>query len=121
MKISVAPKARIRKNWREVRREMYVRCRLSGSWAMWFWLARVISGRSQQERIRRGVDKGSAAISGFMKDHPVSEEWVSQCRLTRAMIRLCVRDVGHSHLGGASQIVGNNIIVGRRIFSIVGG
>jgi len=40
---------------------------------MWFWLARIISGRSQQERIRRGVDRGSVAIKGFIKDHPVSE------------------------------------------------
>ena len=57
---------------------MYVRWRLSGSCAMWFWLARIINGRSQHERIRRGVDRGSVAMSGFMKDHPVSEGWASQ-------------------------------------------
>jgi len=45
---------------------------------MWFWLARIINGRSQHERIRRGVDRGSVAMSGFMKDHPVSEGWASQ-------------------------------------------
>lgn len=88
---------------------------------MWFWLARIISGRSQQERIRRGVDRGSVAIRGFIKDHPVSEVWVSQWKLARAIIRLCARGAGHTHLGGASQIKGNIISVGRRIFNIVEG
>ena len=78
MKTSVAPKARIRKNWREVSREIYVRCRFKGSGAMWFWLARIIRGRSQQERISRGVDKGSVATRGLIRDHPVSEVCVSQ-------------------------------------------
>ena len=44
---------------------------------MWFWLARIIRGRSQQERIRRGVDKGSVAMRGLTNDHPVSEGCVS--------------------------------------------
>lgn len=73
MKTSVAPKARMRKNWREVSREMYVRWRLIGSCAIWFWLARVIKGRSQHERMRRGVDSESVAMRGPMKDQPVSE------------------------------------------------
>lgn len=71
--------------------------------------------------MRRGVDRGSVAMSGFMRDHPVSDECISQCRLTRAMIRPWAREEGHSHLGGASQIVGNSISVGRSTFSIARG
>jgi len=61
------------------------------------------------------------AIKGLIKDHPVSEVCISQCRLISAMIRPWARDEGHNHLGGVSQIVGNNISVGRRTFSIVEG
>ena len=52
----------IRKICREVRRVMYIRWRLIGSRAVWFWLARIMRGRSQQVRTRRGADKGSVAI-----------------------------------------------------------
>jgi len=88
---------------------------------MWFWLARIIRGRSQQERMRRGVERGSVAMRGFIKDHPVSEACISQCRLIKAIIRPWAREEGHSHFGGASQMVGKSMSVGRRIFSIVGG
>lgn len=37
------------------------------------------------------------------------------------MISPWVREEGHSHLEGVSQIVGKSISVGRRIFSIAGG
>lgn len=63
MMISVAPKAKIKNTWREVRSEIYIRCRLTGSELVWFWLARIISGRSQQVRTRSGVDRGSVAMS----------------------------------------------------------
>lgn len=36
-------------------------------------------------------------------------------------MKLWAMEVGHSHLGGVNQIVGTSIIVGIRIFSIVGG
>jgi len=88
---------------------------------MWFWLARIINGRSQHERMRRGVDRGSVAMSGFMKDHPVSEGWVSQWMLINAIISPWAREEGHNHLGEVSQIVGKSMSVGRRIFNIVGG
>ena len=55
---------------------------------MWFWLARIIIGRSQHDRIRRGVERGSVAIRGLIRDHPVSEVKVSQWRLIIAIIRL---------------------------------
>lgn len=41
---------------------IYIRCRLMGSEEVWFWLARIIRGRSQQVRVRRGVERGSVAI-----------------------------------------------------------
>lgn len=67
------------------------------------------------------MDRGSVAMKGFIKDQPVSEVRISQCRLTSAIMSPWVRDEGHSHLGGVSQIVGNSISVGRSTFSIVGG
>lgn len=51
---------------------------------------------------------------------PVSEGHFIHCRLKKAIIRLWARADGHSHLGGANQIVGISIIVGMRIFSIGG-
>lgn len=119
--ISVAPKARIRKNCRDVISEMYIRCRLIGSWAVWFWLARIMRGKSQQVRTSRGVESGSVAIYGFKKDHPVSDRFFSQVRLINAIIRLWRRVEGHSHLVGTMQAVGISIRVGMRTFSIVGG
>lgn len=58
---SVAPKAKIRKICKDVKSVIYMRCRLTGSGAMWFWLARIIRGRSQQVKIRRGVETRSVA------------------------------------------------------------
>ena len=58
------------------------------------------------------------AINRLTKDQPDSEEWASQCRLTRAIARLWPRAVGQSHLGEVSQIRGYNISVGVRIFNI---
>lgn len=98
MMISVAPKAIIRKICREVRRVKYIRCRLAGSGLVWFWLARIIRGRSQQVRTRRGVERVSVARYELSDVHPVSERFFSQVRLARAIRRLCVNVVGHSHL-----------------------
>ena len=98
---------------------MYVRCRPAGSEEMWFWLARIINGKSQQVRIRRGVERGSVAIYTFMHNHPVSVGILNQARLARAMIRLWARVVDQSRLKGESQIVGIIMIVGKRIFSTV--
>lgn len=120
MIISVAEKARIRKNCKEVRRVMYIRCRLIGSWDVWFWLAKIIRGRSQHERIKRGVDRGSVAKYGFRKVHPVSEVFFSHIRLVRAIKRLFKSEEGHSHLGGVSHVASISMVVGIRIFNIVG-
>lgn len=59
---SVALKAIMRKIWREVIRVINVRCRAKGSEAIWFWLARIISGRSQHVRTSKGVERGSVAM-----------------------------------------------------------
>lgn len=67
---------------------MKMRWRLIGSWEVCCWLARIISGRSQQVRVNRGVEMGSVAMEQFRKDHPVSAVDFSQVRLTREMIRL---------------------------------
>ena len=72
-------------------------------------------------RISRGVERGSVAIYAFIADHPVSVGVLNQARLARAIIRLWVRVVDQSWLGGESQMVGINIIVGKRIFSIAEG
>lgn len=49
----------------------------------------------------------------------VSERFCSQVRLRRAIKKLWAKVVGQSHLSLESQMVGVNIMVGIRIFSIV--
>lgn len=84
---------------------------------MWFWLAKIVRGRSQHVKTRRGVDRGSRAIRALSFDHPASAELLSQERLTEAIRRLCSRAEGQSHLCGVSQMVGMSIIVGTKTFS----
>lgn len=117
----MAPNAIIRNTCRDVNRLMYVRWRLTGSSAVWLWLAKIIRGSSQQVRTRRGVERGSVAMKGVRQDQPVSDVFFSQVRLANAMIRLWERVIGHNHLAGASQAVGRSIRVGISIFSIVRG
>lgn len=38
-----------------------MRCRFKGSAAVWFWLARIMSGKSQHVNTRRGVERVSVA------------------------------------------------------------
>lgn len=76
-------------------------------------------GRSQQDKMRRGVDNGSVAIKVLAEDHPVSEDHLAHWRLSKAIKRLCISVSDHSRLFGRSQVVGISRIVGRRIFSIV--
>lgn len=97
----------------------YVRCWLGVEEAVWFWLAKIIRGKSQQDRIKRGVDKGSVPISVLRVDHPISEGHLNHNRLRKAIVRLWVSADDHNHLAGVSQIVGMSIIVGVRIISIV--
>lgn len=55
---------------------------------MWFWLARIIKGSSQQVNTSRGVERGSVAIQTLSDDQPVSEKLPSQVRLVSEIIRL---------------------------------
>lgn len=119
--ISVALNAKIRKVCREAKRVIKLRCRSAGSILMWCWLARIISGRSQQVRTSRGVDRGSVAIYKLVVVQPVSKDHLIKVKLIRAITRLWVVMLVHNHLGEESQIVGNSMMVGIRIFSIVVG
>lgn len=95
---SIEAKARIRKACREIRSVMYIRWRLIGSWARWFWLARIIIGNNQHESTKRGDESGSVAMYMFNDFHPVSEIWANQVRLNMEIRRLCIRVDGQSHL-----------------------
>lgn len=88
---------------------------------MWFWLAKIIRGRSQHVNTNRGVERGSVAKCMLEADHPVSDVHLNQVRLMRAINRLCAVVVDHNHLGDDNQIVGNSITVGISTFSIVEG
>lgn len=55
---------------------------------MWFWLAKIIRGRSQHVRTKRGVDRGSVAKYELDVVHPTSDVHLSHVRLTRAIERL---------------------------------
>lgn len=87
---------------------------------MWFWLARIISGRSQQDRTRRGLDKGSVPIRQERLVQPVFSGFFIQSRLIVAIRRLLSVVACQVHFEGDSQATGISIRVGRRIFSIVG-
>lgn len=80
-----------------------------------------MSGRSQQVRTRRGVERGSVPIYRLVVVQPVSEFHFNQVRLTKAIRRLWAVELVHNHFAGDNQIVGNSITVGIKIFSIVGG
>lgn len=118
---SVALKARIRKAWSAIISEMYVRWREIGSRARWFWLARIIRGRSQQERTRRGPDSGSVPMRGLRCVQPASQEVFSQGRLSAAIRRLLAVVVCQSHFWGHVHESGMSAKVGMRIFSIARG
>lgn len=90
-----------------------------GSVLIWFWLAKIIKGSSQQVSTSRGVDRGSVPKYELEEAQPVSKGHLIQVRLVRAIVRLWKVIMVQSHFGGDSQIVGNSMIVGIRIFSIV--
>lgn len=61
---SVVEKARIMNGCTVIRVAVKIRFRVGGSCCRWFWLARSISGSSQQDRTSRGEDVWSAPIHG---------------------------------------------------------
>lgn len=119
--ISVAEKARIRKNCRRIRSVMNMRCRLRGSWAVWFWLARIMRGRSQQVKINSGVESISRAIKVLTEVQLDVGNFISNGRLASAIIKLWRVVVGQSHLAGTIQVTGTSMKVAIRISSIVTG
>ena len=98
-----------------------MRWREIGSEAKWFWLARIIRGRSQHESTRRGPDRGSAPIRGLRCVHPASRDVFSQGRLSAAINRLLVVVVCQSHFWGQIHVSGIRAKVGIRTFNIVKG
>lgn len=60
MMSSLAENVMMSKIWRDTSREIYSFLLCSGSFLIWFWLARSMSGRSQVVRTRSGADRGSA-------------------------------------------------------------
>ena len=88
---------------------------------MWFWLAIIIKGRSQQERTSRGLDRASVAVSRLRWVHPVSHDFFIQIKLMVAINRLCTVGIFQVHFVGVNQVVGIKSRVGIRIFNIVEG
>lgn len=78
-----------------------------------------IRGSSHQDKISRGVDKGSVAKCILHVDHPVSSSHFSHRRLAVAIIKLWHVAAVHAHFLLTSQVVGISIMVGIIIFSIV--
>lgn len=50
--------------WTRIRVVMKIRLRAGGSCWRWFWLASIMSGRSQQDRTRRGDEIWSMPVQG---------------------------------------------------------
>ena len=53
---SVAEKAKMINGWMMTRVEMNICFRTWGSYCKWPWLAKIMSGRNQQERTSRGAE-----------------------------------------------------------------
>lgn len=86
--ISVELNARVNKICNEINKIIKDRCRTSGSAIMWFWLAKIIRGRSQQDNTRSGVDRGSVAKYKFDVVHPASESHFIHIKLMIAITKL---------------------------------
>lgn len=110
----------IKKDWSRTIRVIYVRWRARGSEDMWFWLARIIRGRSQHERIRRGLERESVPKYELRHIHPEAQDVLAQKRLTAAIRRLFTVAVCQIHLWFENQVAGMSIRVGTKIFNIGG-
>ena len=112
--------ARRRKGCTVIRVEMKVRFRVSGSCCRWFWLAMIMSGRSQQDSTSSGDEIWSMPVQGvrYLCGWYVG---INHCRLTVAIRRLYRVVLVHRDLGGDRRVTGRSMIVGRIIFNIVRG
>lgn len=99
---------------------MYSFLRAGDSLLRWFWLAIIISGRSQVVRISRGADSESEKKLSE-KIRPVSVIWFSIDRLIRLINRLWMVVLIQTMLFLDNHVSGSSMAVGRMIFSIVGG
>lgn len=117
---SVEENARMIRGCTETMVSAKVRFRERGSCCRWFWLARIMSGRSQHVNTSRGDDVWSVPVH-WVRFLYGWYEGVSHCRLSVATSKLYMVVLVHRNLGGERRVVGRSIIVGRMIFSIVGG
>lgn len=84
-------------------------------------LARKVSGRSQQERAIKGVERGSQAKRWLGFSHPVSDDQHRECRLMKAIRNPWERQICQSCLAGAAKAVGRSMVKGTKVFSIAEG
>lgn len=100
--------------------ERYSFFRTAGSFFMWCWLAMIIRGRSHTVRFTSGDDRES-------EKKFVEKLWLLMSSLLRvgreisAMSKLWQEVLIHNSEFFDSQVTGMSMIVGRIIFSIVGG
>lgn len=73
-------KAIISEDWRIIIMVRYNFFRRSDSLFKWFWLAIIISGRSQQDKTNKGLDNESRE-NELLKLYPRSIGWYSMGRL----------------------------------------
>lgn len=93
---------------------------LNFSFFKWFWLAKIIKGRSQTVRITKGVEMGSKKNIGENVILKMSF-CHSNVRLERLINRLWDKTLIHSIFLSESQVNGININDGKIIFNIVKG
>lgn len=60
----MAEKAIMMRGWTIIRVNVKARFRVGGSCWRWFWLAKIIRGMSQQDRVSRGEDVWSVPAHG---------------------------------------------------------
>lgn len=99
---------------------MNVRCRCMGSGVIAYWLAIIINGRSQKDRVRRGAETWSRFRCMF-DDGFRSESCFRKDRLNRARVKEYEIIVWWRIFGFKMKAVGINIAVAMIIFNIITG
>lgn len=88
---------------------------------MWFWLAMIISGSNQQDKMRRGEESESVPMLELRHIQPDVHGIFIHNKLKIAIRRLFSVARCHTQLRCESQVAGISMRVGTRIFSIGGG
>lgn len=120
MMSSLAENVMISRICRHTSRETYSFLLKSGSFLMWFWLARRVSGSSHVVNTRSGADRGSAE-NIMEKLRLFSLFCHMRLREIKLISRLWVVTLIHTFLSLESQVRGRSISDGNIIFSIVVG